>query len=63
MEPSNIKGLKTIYDGTNLRIENTQLNLGEIYENYQYISENALCLSTFIKEYKQNNNSKYIEEF
>lgn len=62
IEPTNIKGLKTIYDGINLKIENTQLNLSEIYEKYQYISENALCLYTFIKDYKQNSNSKYIEE-
>lgn len=62
LEPSNIEGLKTIYDGINLKIENTKLNLNEIYENYQYISENSLCLYTFIENYKQSNSSKYIEE-
>lgn len=62
LEPSTIQGLKTIYDGTNLKLENTKLNLSEIYENYKYISENSLYLNSFIKEYKQNNNSKYNEE-
>jgi len=61
LEPNNIKGLTTTYDGTNLKIENTSIALSKIYENYNYISENSLCLNSFIEEYKKSNNAKYDE--
>lgn len=62
IQPTNIQGLTTIYDGKTLRIENTQLNLSKIYEEYQYIANNALCLDSFIKDYQQNAGSKYEEK-
>lgn len=62
LEPTNVQGLKTIYDGNNLRIENTKIDLNEIFENYQYISENSLCLYNFIENYKQSSTSKSREE-
>lgn len=62
IQPSNIQGLTTIYDGKNLKIQNTQLKLSKIYEEYQYLSENALCLQSFIEDYKQNEESKYEEK-
>lgn len=62
MEPNSIKGLVTVYDGNNLRIENTNLNLSKIYENYPYLAENDLCLSDFIQNYKQDQNAKMKEE-
>lgn len=62
LEPENIKGLTITYDGNNLKIENTNLGLNEFYENYQYISENSLCLYNFVEDYKTNNNAKYEEK-
>ena len=62
LEPQNIQGLTTIYDGKNLKIENTNLGLNEVYENYQYISQNSLCLYDFIEEYKSSTNTKYEEK-
>lgn len=62
IQPTNIQGLTTLYDGKNLKIENTQLNLSKIYENYQYITDNALCLESFITDYKQNQCSRYEEQ-
>lgn len=61
LEPSNISGLETIYDGNKLVINNTQLNLQTIYENYNYITENQLYLTTFIEDYK-NDETKTREE-
>ncbi len=61
IEPSNIQGLTVIYNGENLRIENTKLNLNEIFEQYEYISENSLCLYNFIEDYKISEQSN-IEE-
>ena len=62
LEPNNIEGLITIYDGKSLKITNTKLGLEKIYENYEYLLENSLCLNDFIDEYKNSNNAKLIEE-
>lgn len=62
LEPENIKGLTTTYDGNNLKIENTNIALNEAYENYQYISENSLCLYNFIEDYKRSNYAKCEEK-
>ncbi len=62
MEPENISGLETIYDGNKLTINNTKLNLSTVYQNYQYITENFLWLNSFIEDYKKSNNKKIYEE-
>ena len=49
----NIK-LTIEYDGQNLCIINTKLNLNKVYENYKYVVDNFLNLETFISEYKTN---------
>ena len=62
LEPSNIQGVKIIKENNNLKIENTQLSLTKIIENYQEITQNNLDLSNFIDNYKNNTNSKFKEE-
>ena len=66
IEPSNIEGLETIYDGSNLTIHNSKLNLSTIYENYAYLTDNFLWLNSFIEEYKEqkvnSKNTKLYEE-
>ena len=42
IEPSNIAGVKIINDGKNLKIENSNLNLNEIIENYTNLENNNL---------------------
>lgn len=61
LEPSNIKGVKITKTNGELKLENTNLNLVSIFENYEYLSENNLDLDTFISDYKENDNSKYTE--
>lgn len=61
IEPSNIEGLRIIYNGENLKIENTKLNLSEIYERYEYVSENSLCLYNFIEDYNTSEGSNVKE--
>ena len=56
VEPQNIQGVKIINEKNNLKIENTNLSLTKIIENYQDIANNQLDLSTFITDYKNNNN-------
>ena len=62
IEPSNIKGLKIEKDGENLKIENSNLNVSKILENYSYLGDNCLDLDSFIEDYKQGNKSKYEEK-
>lgn len=62
IEPSNIQGVKIIKENNTLKIENTQLSLTKIIENYQEITQNNLDLANFIENYKNNTNSKFKEE-
>ena len=62
IEPSNIAGVKIINDGKNLKIENSNLNLNEIIENYTNLENNNLDLSMFIDDYKNSNESNYEEK-
>lgn len=57
LEPSNIAGVITKYDGTNLSIINTKLELESIFNNYSYIAENRLWLNSFIEEFKNSEKS------
>lgn len=54
IEPKNIEGLTVKYDGCNLEISNTKLNLSTIYENYEYLADNVLWLSDFSQNYRNN---------
>ena len=62
IEPSNIAGVKLENDGTSLKIENSQLNLSTILENYNYLGDNCLDLYSFIENYKQDSKSKFEEK-
>ena len=61
IEPKNIEGLTIKYNGKDMEIINSKLNLTTIYENYNYLSDNVLWLSDFIKNYK-NNSGKISEK-
>lgn len=62
LEPSNIKGIIIKYDGKNLEIVNSQINLTSLYENYTYIADNVLWLNSFIEDYRNTDNKKIKEE-
>lgn len=62
LEPSNIEGIEIINDGTNLKINNSKLGLSKIYENYEYVVDNCICLESFIVDYRNNNGNIYEEE-
>ena len=51
-----------IKKGNDLKLENTSLNLSNIFENYEYLADNALDLSCFIEDYKESQNSNYEEK-
>ncbi len=62
VKPENLSGMVFIYDGTNLKIENSKLNLSKIYENYPYVGENIITLKSFIDDYKESNETSLYEE-
>ena len=62
LEPENIKGVSFVYDGVNLKIENTNLNLNKIYENYPYMGENSITLMSFINDYMESNEKNMSED-
>lgn len=53
-EPEQIYGLTMEYKNNNIKIENTRLNLSNIYEGYNYITENNLFLNEFIEDYNSS---------
>lgn len=62
IEPSNIAGIRMENDGTNLKIENSQLSLNTILENYSYLGDNCLDLYSFIEDYKKDENATFKEK-
>ena len=62
LEPSNIAGVRIEIDGTNLKLENSHLNLNTIIENYNYLGDNCLDLYSFIEDYKQDSKANYEEK-
>ncbi len=61
-EPRNIAGIEIIFKNNKLEVKNTKLNLNKIYENYKYLAENELILTSFIKDFNQENETETIEE-
>lgn len=62
IEPSNIAGFKISKNGNQLKIENTNLSLSSIFENYEYVADNILDLSSFIKDYQLDEKASWKEE-
>lgn len=57
-----INGLKIEMKDKNLRVQNTELKLDKIYENYEPLTNNTLFLNTFIEKFKAGNSTTYMEE-
>ncbi|MCI8470513.1 MAG: hypothetical protein HFJ35_03335 [Clostridia bacterium] len=62
IEPSNIAGVKISRNGNQLKIENTNLSLTSIFENYEYVSDNLLDLNVFIQDYQSYEKASWKEE-
>jgi len=59
LEPANIAGVKITRKDENLIIENTNLNLSKMFNNYKGLDDNSLDLCNFIQEYKANSASTF----
>ena len=53
-----IIGFEVQKDIVDISINNTKLNLSNIYENYNYIAGNFLSLDSFIEDYKKEKESQ-----
>ena len=62
IEPANIAGVRIIKKDNNLSIENSDLDLKTIFENYNELENNSLDLISFINEFNENGNSKFEEK-
>ena len=62
IEPENIAGVRIIKKDNSIKIENSQLDLNKIYENYSGLEDNSLDLINFINEYKKNPKSEFEEK-
>ena len=62
LEPSNVSGIKIIKEDNNLKLVNSNLNLTNLLQNYEHISDNMLDLNSFIDTYKNDINSKWEEK-
>lgn len=61
IEPENIAGVKISLKDNLLKIENTNLSLSQMFENYQGLEDNSLDLISFIEDYKTNEKSIFEE--
>ena len=62
IEPENIAGVKIIKKDNNLKIENCELDLRTIFENYNGLEDNSLDLINFINEFKEGNDANFEEK-
>lgn len=62
IEPDTIKGVKLTYKDSSLIVENSNLNLEKIYNNYPYIESNILWLNSFTEEYRNSEQRNITEK-
>ncbi len=61
LAPEDLSGIEMIYQDGKLEIKNSKYNLSKIYNDYPYISNNGLFLTSFLESYR-NSEEKNIEE-
>lgn len=54
LEPKELKGIKITRQGNTIKLENTELNLNKVFENYNITTQNDMDLDVFIKDYETN---------
>ena len=57
-----IDGLKIEFTEGILKIQNTELKVDKIYENYTQLMNNTLFLGTFINKFKESNGTTYVKD-
>ena len=54
ISPENLKGIKIIQKEKTLTMENAELNLSKIFENYNPITQNDMDLEVFLENFESN---------
>ena len=54
--------IRIINDENTLMLQNTALDTQKVYKNYKFLIDSQLCLTTFVKDYKQSDTSRFYEE-
>ena len=62
IEPDYLKGVKITKQGNKITLQNTELNLNKIFEEYTGTAQNDMDLESFIKDFNQNAESSLVEE-
>ena len=62
LEPDNLKGIKITKQNNLIKLENTELNLNKIFENYNGMSQNDMDLEAFIKDYESNKEKSTVKD-
>ena len=62
IEPDHLKGVKITKQGNKITLQNTELNLNKIFEEYTGTAQNDMDLESFIKDFNQNAESSLVEE-
>ena len=62
IEPESLQGITIKKENNKLILENTQLNLSKIFEEYNIMTQNDMDLEIFIKDFEENVEKSKISE-
>ena len=62
IEPEELKGIKIIKESNKITLENTDLTLNKIFDDYNGIPQNDMDLESFVKDFTQNNEKSNSQE-
>ena len=62
LEPEELKGIKIIKQSNKITLENTELTLNKIFDNYNGIAQNDMDLESFVKDFTDNNEKSNSQE-
>lgn len=61
LKPENIEGMEYEYKDNTLILNNSKLNISKVYNDYPYLSDNVLWLSSFSQKYNNSKDKKINE--
>lgn len=61
LKPENIEGMEFEYKDNTLILNNSKLNISKVYNDYPYLSDNVLWLSSFSQKYNNSKDKKINE--
>ena len=62
LEPEELKGIKIIKEPNKITLENTELTLNKIFDDYNGLVQNDMDLESFVKDFTENNEKSNSQE-